>query len=184
MLSRLRASAFADLPDSIKLHEVGLDPDVWEICDQKVSGSEKFGTVMFSLGVTVSLEMGQATVGGAVGMAHNQDPFGPVQADGHSDLLENEILFEIIARRSQRLGSSGDDNHIGALDSLLLQKLSHGQADTVIKAAEHSSIRHILLSWRIEMEDFAHQALILTVPRGCFYKGAQSIPQSNLRPVP
>ena len=81
ILSRLRASVFADLPDSIKLHEVGLDPDVLEICGQKVSGSEKFGTVMFSLGVTVSFEMRQAPIGGAVGMAHNQDPFGRVQAD-------------------------------------------------------------------------------------------------------
>jgi hypothetical protein len=68
-------------------------------------------------------------------VAHYQDTFRLVQADGHPDLLEDEILLEIVARRSQGLGSSGDDNHVGTLDTLLLQKLTHGCADPVIEAA-------------------------------------------------
>src|ERR1700722_7057826 len=120
---------------------------------------------MFSLGLSISLEMSQAAIGRAVGMAHNQDPFGRVQADRHSDLLQNEILLEVIAWRSQRLGAAGNDNHIRALDSLLFQKLPHRQADAMIKATEHRSIRHVLAGWRIEWEDFAHASLLFNSNR-------------------
>jgi hypothetical protein len=147
------------LPYAIELHEVRLDHNIGEICGEKFFGAKQFGTVMFSLGVAISLEVRQAAIGRAVGVAHHQDPFSPVQAYRHSDLFQNEILFEVIARRSQRLSSAGDNNHIGALDFLLLQKLSHSHADAVIEATQHSGIRHILAGRGIELEDFAHASL-------------------------
>jgi hypothetical protein len=153
------------LPHPIELHEVRLDQNVREICGEKVSGAEQFGTVMFGLGIAISLEMRQAAIGRAVGVAHHQDPFSPVQANRHPDLFQDEILFEVVARRSQRLGTAGDDNHIGAFDFLLLQKLSHCQADAVIEAAKHSGIRHILTGWGIELEDFAHTSLLFNFNR-------------------
>ena len=115
--------------------------------------------MMFSFGLAVSFEMGQAAIGGAVGVAHDQDTLGLVQADGHSDLFEDEVLFEVIARGSEGLGSSGDDDHIDALDSLLLQKLPHGRTDAVIEAAENGGVGHVRVGGRVEMEDLAH---------GCF----------------
>src|SRR6202521_3932334 len=111
---------------------------------------------MIGFGLAVSFEMGQAAVGGAVGVAHYHDAFGLVQADGHADLFEDEVLFEVIARGGEGLGSSGDDDHIGALDTLLLQELSHGRADTVIEAAEDGGVGYVLVGGRVEMEDLAH----------------------------
>src|SRR5579863_8266165 len=116
--------------------------------------------MMFGLSIAVSLEMGEAAVGGAVGMAHHQNPFGPVKSDRHSDLFQDEILLEVIARRSQCFGTAGDDNHVGALDSLLLQKFPHHHADPMIEAAKHGSIRHILAARGIELKDFAHAILL------------------------
>ena len=87
------------------------------------------------LGGAVSFEMRKAAVCGAVGMTHHEDAFALMQADRHANLLEDEVLLEVVAWRSQRLCSPGDDNHVGALDALLLQKFSHRHADAMIEAA-------------------------------------------------
>ncbi len=75
-----------------------------------------------------------------IGMAHHQDASGLMQADGHTDLFKNKVLLEVVARRSQRLSSPGDDNHVGTLDALLLQKLSHNRTDAVIETAQNGRI--------------------------------------------
>jgi hypothetical protein len=75
----------------------------------------------------------------------------------HADLFEDEVLFEVVARGGEGLGSSGDDDHVGALDALLLQELSHGRADAVIEAAEDGGVGHVRAGGRVEMEDLAHE---------------------------
>src|SRR5450759_319837 len=112
---------------------------------------------MVGFGLAVSSEMSEATVGGAVGMAHDHDAFGLVQADGHADLFEDEVLFEVVARGGEGLGSSGDGDHVGALDTLLLQELSHGRADAVIEAAEDGGTGNVRVGGRVKMEDLAHK---------------------------
>jgi hypothetical protein len=89
-------------------------------------------------------------------VAHDHDAFGLVQANRHADLFEDEVLFEVVARGSESFGSSGDDDHIGALDTLLLQELSHGRADAMIEAAEDGGVGYVLVGGRVEMEDLAH----------------------------
>src|ERR1700674_1421117 len=111
---------------------------------------------MVGFSFAVSFEMGEAAVGGAVGVSHDHNTFGLVQAERHADLFEDEVLFEVVARRSEGLGSSGDDDHVGAFDTLLLQELPHGRADTVIEAAEDSGVGDVLVGRRVEMEDLAH----------------------------
>jgi hypothetical protein len=96
--------------------------------------------MMFGFGLAVTFEMVQATVSGAVGMGDDHHAFGLMQVDGHADLFEDEVLFEVVARGGEGLGSSGDGDHVGVLDALLLQELSHGGADTVIEAAEDSGV--------------------------------------------
>ena len=65
---------------------------------------------MVGFGRLVAVEMRQTAVGGAIGVAHDQDAFSLVQADGHADLFENEVPFEVVARGGEGLRSSGDDN--------------------------------------------------------------------------
>src|SRR5271163_5323708 len=104
--------------------------------------------------------MGKSAVGGAVGVAHDQDAFGLVQTDRHSDLFENEVLFEIIAWRGQGFGSSGDHDHVGALDTLLLQEFADNSVNAVIEAAEHRSVGYVGGGGRVEMEDLAHECSV------------------------
>lgn len=113
--------------------------------------------MMGGFGVAVSFEMREAAVGSAVGVAHDDDSLGLVQANRHADLLQDEILFEIVTRGRQGLGSSGYDDHVGAFDSLFLQELSHGGADAVIEAAEDGCIGYVWPGRRIEMEDLTHE---------------------------
>jgi len=47
--------------------------------------------------------------------------FGLMQADGHAHLFEDEILFRSRCAGSEGLGSSGNDDHVGALDTLFLR---------------------------------------------------------------
>src|SRR5713101_6156921 len=108
---------------------------------------------MVGFGLAVSFEMGQAAVGGAVRMAHNHDAFGLMQANRHADLFEDEALFEVVARGGESLGSSGDDDHVSALDTLLLQELPHARTDAVIEAAEDGGVGYVLVGGRVEMED-------------------------------
>ena len=143
------------LPYSIELHEIRLDRNLRETGRKQVSGSKQFAAVMFGLGIAITVEMSQAAIGRTIGVAHHQDSFGLVQANGHPNLFENEVLLEVVARRSQCLRSPGDDNHVGVLDALLLQKLSYGLADAVIKAAEDRGIGDVSVGRRVKMEDLA-----------------------------
>jgi hypothetical protein len=92
-------------------------------------------------------------------VAHDQDAFGLVQANGHADLLEDEVLLEVVTRGGQGLGASGDDDHVSAFDVLFLQKLSDCCADPVIEAAEDSGVGHVWGSGGVEMENFFHDSL-------------------------
>src|SRR5258708_22377366 len=144
--------------DSVELHEIGFDRDAGEIGGEQFSGAEKFAAVMVGFGVAVSFEMRQAAVGRAVGVAHDQHAFGLMQANRHADLFEDEVLFEVVTRRSQGLGSAGDDDHIGALDTLLLQELSHGRADAVIEAAENGGVGYVLIGRPSQNENPSHSS--------------------------
>jgi|SRR5208282_1972182 hypothetical protein len=146
------------LPDSIELYKIRFHRNSGEVAGEKFAGAQQFGTVMVGLGRAVAFEMSQSAVGSAVGVAHDQDALRLVQADGHADLLEDEVLLEVVARGSQGLGSSGYYDHVSALDGLLLQELSHDGADAVIEAAEHGGIGDVWVGGRIEMEDLAHES--------------------------
>src|SRR5258708_6125601 len=134
--------------------------------------------MMFGFGMLVAFEMGEAAVGGAVGMAHHQHALGLMQTDRHPNLFEDEVLLEVVARGSQSLGSAGDDDHVGTLDGLLLQELSHGAVDAVVEAAEHRRVGHILVGRGIEMEDLLHEKSILSA-FGCSIVSKAQIPRWN-----
>jgi hypothetical protein len=143
-------------PDSIEFYKVGLNRNVGKVCGQQLSGAEKLTAVMRGFGLLVAFEMGQAAVGGAIGVAHDHDAFRLVQQDGHADLLQDEVPFEVVAWGSERLGASGDNDHVGAFDALFLQKFAHGGADAMVETAEDGGVGYVSGGGRVEMEDFAH----------------------------
>src|SRR3977135_4341990 len=112
--------------------------------------------MMLGFGHLVAFEISQAAIGGAIGVAHDEHAPSLVQADRHADLVQDEILLESSARGSESLRAAGDDDHVGALDDLLLQKLSHCIADAVVEAAEDGSIGYVRVGGGVEMEDLFH----------------------------
>ena len=104
---------------------------------------QQFAAVMGSFSVTVAFEMSESSVGSAIGVAHDQDTFGLVQSDRHTDLFEDEVAFEVVARRGQGFGTSGDDDHVHPFNFLLLQELSDGRSDAMIEAAEDGRVGHV-----------------------------------------
>ncbi|MFZ0480369.1 MAG: hypothetical protein WAL71_14590 [Terriglobales bacterium] len=137
-----------------------------EFSGQKLSGTQQLGAMMSGFGVAVSVEVGEAAIGGAVGMAHHKNALGLVQADGHADLLEDEILLEIVARGGESLGAAGNDDHVGSLNGLVLEEFSNGLADAVVETAEHRGIGDVGLGRGVEVEDFAHGVSIVAGDRG------------------
>ena len=115
--------------------------------------------MVIGFGLAVAFEVGEAAVGGAIGVAHHHDAFRLVQTDRHADLFEDEILLEVVAGRGESLRASGNDDHVGAFDALLLQKLSHDRVDAVIEASEDGSVGRVGSGGGVEMEDFAHKNL-------------------------
>lgn len=109
--------------------------------------------MMISFSMLVAFEMSQSSVSGAVGMTHHEHPLGLVQADRHAHLFEDEGLLEVVAWGRQGLGAAGDDDHVGTLDALLLQKLLYRFADPLIKAAENGRVRDVWGGRGVEMED-------------------------------
>src|SRR5450631_2543952 len=152
--SSLQVVGALHFPDSIELYEVGLNRNVGEVLRKKIPSAEEFAAVMVGFRCFVTLEMSKTAIGGAVGVAHDQDSLRLVQADRHANLFEDEVLLEIIAWRSQSLGASGNDDHVSALNALLLQKFSHRRADAMIEAAENSGVGYVWGGGRVEMEDF------------------------------
>src|SRR5258705_13143575 len=100
--------------------------------------------MMFGLSFLIAFEVGETTIGGAIRVAHHEHALGLVQANRHADLFEDEVLLEIVAGRRESLGAAGNDDHVGALDFLLLQELSDGSADTVVEKAEHGGLGYVL----------------------------------------
>ena len=118
----------------------------------------------------ISLEMGESAIGGAVGMAHDEDAFRLMQADRHPYLLEDKVLLEVIARGGQCFRASGDDDHVGVVDCLLLKKFSDGLTNAVVKAAENRGFGNVGRVGRVEMEYFSHglpYCKLLTRTRDC-----------------
>src|SRR5205807_3761603 len=109
--------------------KVRLDRDVREVLRQQLRSTMQFAAMVLGFGVAVALKVRQTAIGGAVGMAHHQHALRLMKADRHAHLLEDEVLLEVIARRSQRLGAASHDDHVRTLDSLLAQKLAYRLAD-------------------------------------------------------
>ena len=112
--------------------------------------------MMFSFSWLVAFEMGEAAVGGAVGVTHHEDSLGLVQANRHADLFEDEVLLEVVAWGGESFGAARDNDHVGALNTLLLQELSDGSADALVEAAEHGGVGYVGVGGRVEMEDLFH----------------------------
>src|SRR5437868_10819987 len=98
---------------------------------------------MLCLSVLIALERCQSSVSRAIRMAEQVCPLGAMKQDRHPDLLENEVPLKVVSRRSQRLCSSSDDDHVRPQNSLPLQKFVHCRPDALVEAAEHRSIGNV-----------------------------------------
>ncbi len=154
-LANLRIGAL-NFPDAIKLHKIGLDRNIGKVGGEQLPGADQFAAMMFGFGLFVALEIGEPAIGGAVGVTHHEDPLGLVQANRHTDLFEDEVLLEIITRRGESFGAARDNDHVGALDTLLLQELSNGSVDAMVEAAEHGGVGYVGVRGGVEMEDLFH----------------------------
>jgi len=108
-------------------------------------------------------------------MTHHQNAPGLMQADRHADLLEDEVLLEVVAWRSQRLGAAGHDDHVGSLDRLLPEKLPHHLSDAGVETAENGSVSDVGIGRGVEMEDLAHEGpdtLIVQIGSGARATGS------------
>src|SRR5215467_15576338 len=107
--------------------------------------------MMCGLGFSIAIELSQSAVHSAIGMVHQQHARSLMQPDRYPHLLENEFPLGLIVRGSERLDGARHDDHVGTLDTLLLQKFSGSLAEPVIEAIDHSRVGDVLVGGRVEM---------------------------------
>src|SRR2546423_925105 len=126
---------------------------------------------MRGLALAISAECSQASVGGAIGMAHQKDLRCLVQQNRHAHLFQNKVALKIIAWRGQCFCSTGYDDHVRTDDFLPLQKFVYRQADALIEAAKHSGIGYVGVWRRIKVKGLFHEvrgtAFIVTKSLTC-----------------
>jgi hypothetical protein len=137
-------------------YEKALDGGHWKFAFDQVRSSLQFCFMVCRLGLAVACECFEPTIGPAVRVRHQENPFGAVQLNGKAKLLKNEVALAGVARRCKRLRTASDDDHVGMRNALLLKKLAYNLPDALIKTAQHGCVGSVVLRRGIEVEDFAH----------------------------
>lgn len=103
---------------TVKVDEETLYCEFREIRFYQLRRALQFLLMMVGFPLAVSIKSRQATVGGAIGVAHKKHTRSAMQPNGHPHLLQNEIAFEIIARRSQCFRPASNHNHVRPQNTL------------------------------------------------------------------
>jgi hypothetical protein len=102
---------------------------------QKSSRGRQFRVVVSSLDPAVALEATrQPAVGPAIGMQHQDYAIGSVQTDRLVNLIEYEGTVELLFRRGEGLGSTGDLDRVWLGNADPLEQLAAGSVEPVIEA--------------------------------------------------
>src|SRR5215469_11459721 len=65
-----------------------------------------------------------------------------------------------MCRRRQRLGAPGNPDRVLVNNSNTLQEFREALLKSIIETPDNRRIAHILLTWRVEMEDLLHSRLL------------------------
>ncbi len=113
--------------------------------------------VVKALGGRVAAEaVGQAVVGAAIGVQHQDDAPRSVQAHGFADLLEHELAFGFQVGRGQALGASGDLDGVGVRHADAFEELAESELKAIVEAPDHGGIAVIFLARGVEVKDLVH----------------------------
>ena len=130
-----RSGGFLDNPGALEVQNEGLYLDAGNCAFQKSSRGGEFRVVVSSLDPAVALEaIRQPAVRPAIGMQHQDDAIGSVQTDRLVDLIEYEGTVELLFRRGEGLGSSGDLDRVRLGNADPLEQLAAGRVEPVIEA--------------------------------------------------
>jgi len=96
-------------PNAFKIDEVSLHIDSRNGFTQTLGGPAQFLFMVLALRAGIAAEgAGQSSVSAAVGMNHKDRKPGPVEADGFSDLIQDELRVRFVLWRCEALGAAGD----------------------------------------------------------------------------
>lgn len=116
---------------------------------------------MRGLNLSVAAEgAGQASIGAAIGMHHQNDAIGAMQPHRLANLIHNERPVAFLLWRGQALGASGHLDRIGIDHTDALEKLSKSQLEAVVEAPEYGCVAVIFFPRSVEMKDFFHESIV------------------------
>src|SRR5208282_1180754 len=111
----------------------------------------------FGLGIAVKA-VGQASVGSAIGVHHQDYPFRSMQAHRLADLFQDEFTIALVVGRSQALGSAGNLDGVGVDDANPLEELVKAEFKAIVETPENGRVAMIFFPGSVEVEDFIHGA--------------------------
>src|SRR5215471_1287262 len=104
----------------------------------------------------VSAEGSQAAVSAAIGMEHQEDGFGLVQAHGETDLLQHEFAVVLVLWRSQVLGAAGDADGVVIVEPQALDEFPQRQLEAVVETPDDGCVALVSFPRRLEMKELLH----------------------------
>jgi len=102
---------------ALEIDEEALHLQLGKAIVKQFPGALQFLSVMLSLCRAIILVSGEPAIGRTIRVANQICALRLMEQDGHAHLLEDEVALKIIARRSQRFGSAGDDDHVRPQDA-------------------------------------------------------------------
>src|SRR5580700_6984550 len=160
-LFSLRRSPDFRVPDSLEVHKIALHLDSRNSLPQARRRAPQLLLVMRGLSLRVATEgAGQASVGAAIGVHHQNDSSGPMQPYRLANLIQNERPVAFLLWRSQALGASGHLDRIGIDHTDALEKLAKSQLKAIVEAPEYGGVAVILFPRSVEMKDFLHESIV------------------------
>src|SRR5579859_2392579 len=116
----------------------------------------QFAAMVRCLACAIAIECRQAAVGGAVGMAHENDSVRPMQSNRELHLFHNEGAVKIGTRRRESQTAACNDHHVRIHDAAPVQEFTGSQPNSRVKAADHDCVCRIRLRTGMEIKEFSH----------------------------
>src|SRR5580704_10726177 len=111
---------------------------------------------MRSFGFGIASESREATMGATIGVQHQDDALGVVQAYGCANLFQHKLTVGLEFWRGQAFGPTGNLDGIGMRYAHAFEEFLKPQVKAVIETPKDGRVAFVLLSRSYEMKNLFH----------------------------
>src|ERR1700731_3101743 len=111
---------------------------------------------MRGFGFGIASESREAPIGATIGVHHQDNALGVVQAHGRANLFQHKRTVGLDFWRGQAFGPSGNLDGIGMRHADVFEEFAKPQVKAVVETPKDGRVAKILLSRSCEMKNLLH----------------------------